>query len=72
MDNFKEFYIIKKNVNGEYLLSPKNEIIEKCKDEHLCWNKFHNLIANKTSKSDIYVVCTKYINDKYIHILCER
>lgn len=66
------YYVIKKNSNGEYLLNSKNKIVMESNDSNLCWIKFTDLIYNKNVKSDIFVICKKQVDSKYIQILCER
>ena len=66
------YYVIKKNSNGEYLLNNKNKTIMESNDSNLCWIKFTDLIYNKNLKSDIFVICKKQVDSKYIQILCER
>ena len=66
------YYVIKKNSNGEYLLNNKNKIVMESNDSNLCWMKFTDLIYNKNVKSDIFVICKKQVDSKYIQILCER
>lgn len=66
------YYVIKKNVQGEYLLSSKNEIITQSYDCVACWISFVDALVNRTSKSDVYVICEKKSDEKYIKILCER
>lgn len=68
------YYVIKKNVNGEYLLSDKNEIImQSYVNKNACWITFIDEVLNRKSKSDKFVLCEKPDNSKkYIHILCEQ
>lgn len=66
------YYVIKKNVNGEYLLSNKNEIITQSWDYASCIISFVDALVNRTSKSDVYVLCKKISDEKYIQIMCER
>lgn len=66
------YYVIKKNVNGEYLLSNKNEIIRQSWDYISCLISFVDALVNRTSKSDVYVLCKKSSGEKYIQIMCER
>ena len=67
-----EYYVIKKNVSGEYLMCSKNEILMQSYSERKCWIKFIDEVKNKVSKSDKFVICSKVTNEKYIQILCER
>ena len=68
----REYYVIKKNLSGDYLLSGKHTIIKQSYDEHTCWNTFIDVVLNKKSDSDSYVMCSKLSNKRYIQILCER
>lgn len=68
----KQFYVIKKNVPGDYLLSSKNKIITQSLNEAHCWISFVEELSNRKSKSDVYVMCSKLPSERYIHILCER
>jgi len=67
-----EFYVIKKKVSGEYLLSGKNEVVKKFSDENNCWVCFVDSLLNRKSNSETYVMCSKEKDKKYIHIMCER
>lgn len=65
------YYVLKKNTNGEYLLNGKNNIIMKSDNYNACTVKIDSVI-NKKTKSDVFILCSKQVNSKYIQILCER
>lgn len=66
------YYVLKKNTNGEYLLNGKNNIIMTSDNYNVCTVKFIDSVINKKTKSDIFILCSKQVNSKYIQILCER
>lgn len=66
------YYVLKKNTNGEYLLNGKNNIIMKSDNYNACTVKFIDSVINKKSKSDVFILCSKQVDSKYIQILCER
>lgn len=67
-----QYYVIKKKVAGDYLLSSKNEIIEQSYDLSVCLDKFTTEVKNRKSNSDTFVICSKKSNERYIQILHER
>lgn len=66
------YYVLKKNTNGEYLLNGKNNIIIESDNYNTCVVKFVDAAINKQTKSDVFILCSKQANSKYIQILCER
>lgn len=67
-----EYYVIKKNAPGEYLMCGKNDVLMQSYSEQVCWIKFVDEVMNKKSKTDKFVMCSKVVGDKYTQILCER
>ena len=65
------YYVIRKNVEGVYLLDNRNEILEKTSDKLHAENAFSAYILNK-QKNERYVMCEKQDSDRRIHIICER
>lgn len=66
------FYVIKKAVEGVYLLNPKNEVLFSSKNVTSATNFFNDNIENKGSLCKL-VLCEKpddYAN--YLHILLEK
>lgn len=67
-----EYFVIKKNVPGEYLISNKNEVLMQSYSERSCWIRFIDEVTNKKTNSDKFVLCSRVVGDRYTHILCER
>lgn len=65
------YHVIKKNVDGAYLLDKRNDIIYTDTIEHDAREIFNNRIINK-SKGEIYDLVMEVRGQKYLHILCER
>ena len=65
------YHVIKKNVDGAYLLDKRNDIIYTDTVESDAREIFNNHIINK-SKSEIYDLVMEVRGQKYLHILCER
>ena len=67
-----EYFVLKKNASGEYLINSKNDILMQSYSDRSCWIKFVDEVMNKKSNTDRFVICSRAIGDKYIQILCER
>lgn len=65
------YHVIKKNIDGAYLLDKRNDIIYTDTIEHDAREIFNNRIINK-SKGEIYDLVMEVRGQKYLHILCER
>lgn len=65
------YHVIKKNVDGAYLLDKRNDIIYTDTVESDAREIFNNRIINK-SKGEIYDLVMEVRGQKYLHILCER
>ncbi len=65
------YHVIKKNVDGAYLLDNRNDIIYTDTIEQDAREIFNNRVINK-SKSEIYDLVMEIKGQKYLHILCER
>ena len=71
-NTMRQFYVIKKIIHGDYLLSGKNEIVKQSDNENACWICFADKLINRKSDSDVYVMCSKISGEKYVQIMCER
>jgi hypothetical protein len=65
------YHVIKKNVDGAYLLDKRNDIIYTDTIEQDAREIFNNRVINK-SKSEIYDLVMEIKGQKYLRILCER
>lgn len=65
------YHVIKKNVDGAYLLDKRNDIIYTDTIEHDAREIFNSRVINK-SKDEIYDLVMEVRGQKYLHILCER
>lgn len=65
------YHVIKKNIDGAYLLDKRNDIIYTDTVESDAREIFNNRIINK-SKGEIYDLVMEVRGQKYLHILCER
>lgn len=67
-----EYFVIKKNAPGEYLINSKNDVLMQSYSEQACFIKFVDEVMNKKLKSDKFVICSRVVGDKYVQIMCER
>ena len=65
------YYVIRKNVEGVYLINDRNEILEKTSDKLHAASVFSKYILNK-QKSERYVMFEKPDNDRRLQIILER
>jgi len=65
------YHVIKKNIDGAYLLDKRNDIIYTDTVESDAREIFNNRVANK-SKGEVYNLVMEVKGQKYLHILCER
>jgi hypothetical protein len=65
------YYIVRKNVEGAYLLDKRNDIIYTDTIECDAKEIFNDKIKSK-QENEIYVLFSKEKDDKYLNILCER
>lgn len=65
------YHVIKKNIDGAYLLDKRNDIIYTDTVESDAREIFNNRIINK-SKGEIYDLVMEVRGQKYLCILCER
>ena len=65
------YHVLKKNIDGAYLLDKRNDIIYTDTVESDAREIFNNRIINK-SKGEIYDLVMEVRGQKYLHILCER
>lgn len=65
------YHVIKKNIDGAYLLDKRNDIIYTDTVESDAREIFNNRVANK-SKGEVYNLVMEVKGQKYLRILCER
>lgn len=65
------YYVIRKNVEGIYLLDNRNTVIEKTSDKDTAKKVFDEIISNKKA-SERYVMFNKPENDHRLQICWER
>lgn len=65
------YHVIKKNVDGAYLLDKRNDIIYTDNVESDARDIFNSRVANKL-KGETYNLVMEVKGQKYLHILCER
>lgn len=65
------YHVVKKNVEGAYLLDKRNDIIYTDTIESDALEIFNSRVANK-QKGDVYVLFEKTGGSKVLNILCER
>lgn len=65
------YHVVKKNVEGAYLLDKRNDIIYTDTIESDALEIFNRRVANK-QKGDVYVLFEKTSGSKVLNILCER
>lgn len=65
------YHVIKKNIDGAYLLDKRNDIIYTDTVESDARDIFNSRVANKL-KCEIYDLVMEVKGQKYLRILCER
>lgn len=65
------YYVIRKNVEGIYLLDSRNVVIEKTQDKDIAKKVFDEVISNK-KVNERYVMFNKPENDHRLQICWER
>ena len=64
------YHIIKKNVEGAYLLDKKNSILYSGTDLVDATKEFINFLSD-TKKGDTFVLVSQTNDEKYLHILSQ-
>ena len=64
------YHIIKKNVEGAYLLDKKNSLLYSGTDLVNTTKEFINLLSDK-NKGDTFVLVSQTNDEKYLHILSQ-
>jgi hypothetical protein len=65
------YHVVKKNVEGAYLLDKRNDIIYTDTIEHDAREIFNSRVANK-QRGDVYVLFAETKGCKLLNVLCER
>lgn len=65
------YYVIRKNVEGIYLLDSRNVVIEKTQDKDIAKKVFDEVISNKKA-NERYVMFNKPENGHRLQICWER
>lgn len=65
------YHVIKKNVDGAYLLDRRNDIIYTDTVECDARDVFNDLVASK-QRGETYDLIMEIKGQRYLHILCER
>jgi len=65
------YHIVKKNIEGAYLLDKRNDIIYTDSIECDARDIFNKRVADK-QKGETYVLFAETKGDKFLNILCER
>lgn len=65
------YHVVRKNVEGAYLLDKRNDVIYTDTIENDARDIFNSRVSNK-KKGEVYVLFAKTNNCKLLDILCER
>lgn len=65
------YHIVKKNVDGAYLLDKRNTVLLSTYDFNLAESSFNDLILHK-SKNEVYTFFSEVRGKRYLQIILER
>ena len=67
----KVYYVVRKNADGAYLLTDKNDMYLKTIDKELAVWTFSCLVNDK-HRNERFVLFSQEGDSRYLQILCER
>lgn len=67
----KEYYVVKKNMQGVYLLDTRNNLYYAGKDSQMAWSIYKGALSHKKDK-EVYTIFTKTASDKFLTVLNEK
>lgn len=65
------YHIVKKNVDGAYLLDKRNTALLSTHDFSLAESSFNDLTLHK-SKNEVYTLFSEVLGKRYLQIILER
>ena len=65
------YYVIKKNIDGAYLLDKRNDVIYTDTMKDAAQEIFNSRVSSK-QKCEVYDLVAETKGKKYLQILCER